>query len=137
MRGEYQHNIDSKGRLIFPVKLREELGENFVIFRGLDNCIYVYSQEQWKSFEEKLSALPASKGRQLRRFFSANFVCEPDGQGRILIPQVLREHAGLQKDVTVIGVMDHVEIWDSAAWKKYNDETDDDEIAAMMETMDV
>ena len=96
MRGEYQHNIDAKGRLIFPIKLREQLGEHFIIFKGLDNCLYVYSQKQWETFEESLSALPASTGRKLRRFFSANFECEPDGQGRILVPQVLREYAGLQ-----------------------------------------
>ena len=137
MRGEYQHNIDSKGRLIFPIKLREELGDHFVIFRGLDNCIYVYSQEQWERFEEKLSQLPSSNARQLRRFFSANFVCEPDAQGRILIPQVLRDHAHLQKDVTVIGVLDHVEIWDSAAWKQYNDSTSTEEIAALRDSLGV
>ena len=137
MRGEYQHTIDSKGRLIFPIKLREELGENFVIFRGLDNCVSVYSQEQWHRFEEKLAQLPSASARQLRRFFSANFVCEPDAQGRILIPQVLRDHAHLQKDVTVIGVMDHVEIWDSTAWKEYNEQTNTKEIADAMDAMGV
>lgn len=137
MRGEYQHNIDAKGRLIFPIKLREELGEHFVIFKGLDKCLYVYSENQWAAFEEKLSALPASQGRQLLRFFSSNFVCEPDVQGRILVPQVLREYAGLQKDVTVVGVLDHVEIWDSAAWKQYNDDTSTEEIAALMDSLGV
>ena len=95
MRGEYQHNIDAKGRLIFPIKLREALGEHFVIFKGLDNCINVYSQEKWAAFEQQLAALP-SKARKVQRFFSANFECEPDAQGRILIPQTLREYAGLR-----------------------------------------
>ena len=131
MRGEYQHNIDAKGRLIFPIKLREALGEHFVIFKGLDNCINVYSQEKWAAFEQQLAALP-SKARKVQRFFSANFECEPDAQGRILIPQTLREYAGLRKDVTVIGMIDHVEIWDSAAWKAYNDSTDTEDVAAMM-----
>ena len=131
MRGEYQHNIDAKGRLIFPIKLREALGEHFVIFKGLDNCINVYSKEKWAAFEQQLAALP-SKARKVQRFFSANFECEPDAQGRILIPQTLREYAGLRKDVTVIGMIDHVEIWDSAAWKAYNDSTDTEDVAAMM-----
>ena len=136
MRGEYQHNIDAKGRLIFPIKLREALGEHFVIFKGLDNCINVYSQEKWAAFEQQLAALP-SKARKVQRFFSANFECEPDAQGRILIPQTLREYAGLRKDVTVIGMIDHVEIWDSAAWKSYNDSTDTEDVAAMMDMLGV
>ena len=136
MRGEYQHNIDAKGRLIFPIKLREALGEHFVIFKGLDNYINVYSQEKWAAFEQQLAALP-SKARKVQRFFSANFECEPDAQGRILIPQTLREYAGLRKDVTVIGMIDHVEIWDSAAWKAYNDSTDTEDVAAMMDMLGV
>ena len=136
MRGEYQHNIDAKCRLIFPIKLREALGEHFVIFKGLDNCINVYSQEKWAAFEQQLAALP-SKARKVQRFFSANFECEPDAQGRILIPQTLREYAGLRKDVTVIGMIDHVEIWDSAAWKAYNDSTDTEDVAAMMDMLGV
>ena len=136
MRGEYQHNIDAKGRLIFPIKLREALGEHFVIFKGLDNCINVYSQEKWAAFEQQLAALP-SKARKVQRFFSANFECEPDAQGRILIPQTLREYAGLRKDVTVIGMIDHVEIWDSAAWKAYNDSTDTEDVAARMDMLGV
>ena len=136
MRGEYQHYIDAKGRLIFPIKLREALGEHFVIFKGLDNCINVYSQEKWAAFEQQLAALP-SKARKVQRFFSANFECEPDAQGRILIPQTLREYAGLRKDVTVIGMIDHVEIWDSAAWKAYNDSTDTEDVAAMMDMLGV
>ena len=134
MRGEYQHNIDAKGRLIFPIKLREALGEHFVIFKGLDNCINVYSQEKWAAFEQQLAALP-SKAPKVQRFFSANFECEPDAQGRILIPRTLREYAGLRKDVTVIGMIDHVEIWDSAAWKAYNDSTDTEDVAAMMDML--
>ena len=136
MRGEYQHNIDAKGRLIFPIKLREALGEHFVIFKGLDNCINVYSQEKWAAFEQQLAALP-SKARKVQRFFSANFECEPDAQGRILIPQTLREYAGLRKDVTVIGMIDHVEIWDSAAWKGWNRAAGAEEVAAMMDMLGV
>ena len=136
MRGEYQHNIDAKGRLIFPIKLREELGEHFVIFKGLDNCINVYSQEKWNAFEEQLAALP-SKARKVQRFFSANFECEPDAQGRIVIPQSLREYAGLNKDVVVVGIQNRAEIWDSDAWKQYNSDLSSDDIAELMEDLGV
>ena len=132
MRGEYQHNIDAKGRLIFPIKLREELGEHFVIFKGLDNCINVYSQEKWNAFEAQLAALP-SKARKVQRFFSANFECEPDAQGRILIPQTLRDYAELKKDVTVIGMIDHVEIWDKQAWLDMDAALDEMDMLALME----
>ena len=132
MRGEYQHNIDAKGRLIFPIKLREELGEHFVIFKGLDNCLNVYSQEKWNAFEQQLAALP-SKARKVQRFFSANFECEPDSQGRILIPPTLREYAELKKDVTVIGMIDHVEIWDKQAWLDMDAALDEMDMLALME----
>ena len=136
MRGEYQHNVDAKGRMIFPSKLREELGDEFVIFKGLDNCIYAYSMEDWEAFEKKLSALP-SNARKLQRFFSDNTVCVPDAQGRILIPQSLREYAGIKKNVTVAGIMNRAEIWDTQAWKDYNSGTTSDEIAEQMFTQDI
>ncbi len=136
MRGEYQHNIDAKGRLIFPIKLREELGERFVIFKGLDECLWVYSNEDWGKFERKIAALPA-KARKMQRFYSANFECEPDGQGRIVVPQSLREYAGLQKEVVIVGIQNRVEIWDQARWNQYNSDLSSDDIAALMEDMDV
>ncbi len=117
MTGEYYHSIDNKGRLIIPVKLREELGESFYITKGLDNCIFVYSQENWKAIESKIEALPLSKSRNLQRMLFASAVkCELDAQGRILIPQKLREYAGLAKEVVVIGVLNRAEIWDCDKW---------------------
>ena len=116
MRGEYQHNIDAKGRLIFPIKLREELGEHFVIFKGLDNCLNVYSQEKWNAFEQQLAALP-SKARKVQRFFSANFECEPDSQGRILLPQALLDYAQVEKNAVVVGNCDCAEIWSEALYE--------------------
>ena len=136
MRGEYQHSIDAKGRLIFPIKLREELGERFVIFKGLDNCLWVYSNADWDTFEKKIAALPA-KARKMQRFYSANFECEPDAQGRIVIPQSLREYAGLTKDVVVVGIQNRAEIWDSDAWKQYNSDLSSDDIAELMEDLGV
>ncbi|MBQ9535782.1 MAG: division/cell wall cluster transcriptional repressor MraZ [Clostridia bacterium] len=136
MRGEYQHNIDAKGRLIFPINLRKELGDKFVVFKGLDNCLWVYSVPDWEEFERKIAALP-TKARKLQRFYSANFECEPDSQGRILIPQSLRAYAGLQKDVVVVGIQNRAEIWDSKAWDEYNGDLTSDDIAELMEAMDV
>ena len=122
MRGDYSCTLDAKGRIIFPAKLREELGESFVIFRGFDNCITVYKNQDWQTFEEKLSAL-GSEGLELQRYYSVNFLCEPDGQGRMMIPDSLRNHAGLQtgKDqVIIIGMQNKAEIWDKARWDAYN-----------------
>ena len=102
--GEYQHTLDPKGRVNFPARLRESLGSTFIITKGLDNCLYVYSMEEWKVLEDKIRALPMSKSRNLQRFFFAGAAeAEPDKQGRVLIPAHLREYAGLTKDVTVIG----------------------------------
>ena len=133
MRGEYQHNIDAKGRLIFPIKLREELGEGFVIFKGLDGCIWAYTKEDWDAFEDKIASLPVAKARKLQRFYSANYPCEPDGQGRILIPQSLRTYAGITKDVIIAGVQRRVEIWDAQRWQEYNDSVTEEEICEIME----
>lgn len=136
MRGEYQHNIDAKGRMIFPVKFREELGEGFVVAKGLDNCLNVYSKSDWEEFENKISSLP-SKARKMQRFFCDSTVCEPDVQGRIIIPNSLREYAGLTKEVTIVGMQRRAEIWDRAAWKRYNSDVTSDDIAALMDDMGV
>ena len=112
--GEYNHTIDTKGRLIVPAKFREELGESFVITKGLDGCLCVYTNDEWTSFEGKLRALPFTNqnARKMTRFFMAGATtCEIDKQGRILIPGVLREFAELEKDVVLVGVASRVEIW--------------------------
>ena len=137
MRGEYLHSVDTKGRMIFPAKLREELGEGFVIFKGLDGCICVYSKEDWDAFEKKIAGLPVAKARKLQRFYSANYPCEPDGQGRILIPQSLREYAGNQKDDVDAGIQRRAEIWDVERWRAYNEELTSDEIAELMQEEEI
>lgn len=117
--GEYSHTIDAKGRLIVPAKYREILGDTFVVTKGLDGCLYIYRNEEWEQFEEKLSRLPSSKRdtRKMQRYFlsSADRV-EVDKQGRILIQSKLREFAGLQKDVVFAGVGKKIEIWSSENW---------------------
>ena len=119
-KGEYSHTIDAKGRLIMPSKYRELLGETFIVTRGFDHCLYVYDQNDWEKFEEALRALPIGNPstRKLQRFFIGGAVdAEIDKQGRVLIPGVLREHAGLEKNITLVGVGSHIEIWDKDKWE--------------------
>ena len=118
MTGQYAHNIDAKGRLFIPAKLREELGETFHVTIGPDHCLTIYPNETWDDFMAKFREMPYSMGKSLR-VLSANAVdCEPDAQGRILIPAKLREYAGLQKEVVVIGSFDRAEIWNAERWAR-------------------
>lgn len=120
--GEFQHNIDTKGRIIVPAKFREELGDTFVITRGLDQCLFAYPMNEWKLLEEKLKKLPLTKkdARAFTRFFFSGAVeCEIDKQGRINIPQPLRNYAVLDKECVVIGVSNRVEFWASENWEDY------------------
>lgn len=127
--GEFHYSIDPKGRLNFPFKLREELGEKFVVAKSLvDKCLVVYSMEEWDKLVKKVSALPMAKGRNIRRrLFSSMSEQAPDKQGRILIPAELRKFAELKKDVTIIGVSDYCEIWDSETWEMLSDKIDNDD----------
>ena len=139
--GEYSHTIDSKGRMIVPAKFRTELGERFIVTKGFDGCLYGYSLEEWKNIEEKIKTLPLITGKDARNFtrffFSSAIECELDAQGRILIAQKLREHAGLIKDVIVIGVSTRIEIWSKENWEAYNDNQDSDDIAEKMSMLGI
>lgn len=121
--GEYQHTLDSKGRIIIPSKFREELGEEFVMTKGLDNCLFVYPKEEWAILEEKLKTLPLTN-RDARAFIRFFFAGASEGaldkQGRVLIPANLREHSKLDKDAVVIGVSTRMEIWSKEEWDAYN-----------------
>jgi len=122
--GEYEHSIDAKGRLSMPAKLKSEIGDKFVVTKGLEGCLFVYSLAEWQNFEEKLKSLPLTNknARTLTRFFLAGATeCEIDKQGRFLIASNLREYAGLQKEVVIIGVLGRLEIWDKAKWQEYNE----------------
>ena len=133
--GEYNHTIDAKGRLIVPSRFREILGDAFVVTKGLDGCRFVYDNEEWKLFEEKLRALPITnkEARQFVRFFLAGAAeVEVDKQGRILIPNVLREFAGLAKDVALVGVGSRIEIWSRERFEDTAAFDDMDEIAEHM-----
>ena len=121
--GEYNHNIDSKGRLIIPSKFREELGDNFIITKGFDNCLFVFPENEWKAFGDKLAALPMSQknARAMTRFFFGSAVeGDLDKQGRVLLSSALRSHAGLEKEVVLVGTRNRVEIWDKARWDADN-----------------
>ena len=118
MTGQYAHNIDAKGRLFIPARLREELGQTFHVTVGMDHCLSIYSDESWAAFTDKVRSLPYSKAKALRPLFANAVDCEPDGQGRILIPTKLREYADLQKEVVVIGSFDRAEIWNTERWAR-------------------
>lgn len=139
--GEYQHSIDAKGRIIVPSKFREELGYKFILTKGLDNCLFIYPMEEWKKFENKLVTLPISSKEArafVRYFFSSAVECEIDKQGRLNIPQHLREHARIDKELVTIGVMSRVEIWSKEEWIDYgNNSLGYDDIAEKMEELGI
>ncbi len=133
--GEYNHTIDAKGRMIVPSKFREQLGNEFVVTKGLDGCLFVYSQEEWTNIEEKFKqvSLTTKDARKFSRFFFAGAATvEVDKQGRILLPSVLREFAGLEKDIVSVGVLSRIEIWSKDKWQESNEYDDMDEIAEHM-----
>jgi MraZ protein len=121
-RGEFQHTLDDKGRVIIPARLREGLGENSIVTRGLDRCLFLYPLAEWTRLEQRLKKLPFTKSDARafnRMFFSGAAEVEADRQGRILIPQNLRDYAGIEKDVMIIGVSNRVEVWSEPGWKQY------------------
>ena len=123
--GEFEHSIDTKGRLVLPAKIKDDLGKEFIVTKGLDGCLFGYSLEEWNKFEEKLKTLPLTNKitRDFVRFFLSGAVEEEtDKQGRFLLPANLREYASLTKDAVIIGVGTRIEIWDKKKWNEYNSE---------------
>ena len=136
MKGEYQHTLDAKGRLFIPAKLREQLGDGFVVTKGLDECLFLYPQKAWDELEQKIRQLPMSKSRDLQRFFLSSAAdVTVDRQGRIVIPTTLRSYANLERDVVVIGVGERAELWDARRWNAYTDDLDCESIAQAMEEL--
>ncbi|QUI23199.1 division/cell wall cluster transcriptional repressor MraZ [Vallitalea pronyensis] len=140
--GEYKHSIDDKGRLIVPAKFRSLLGEAFYITKGFDQCIFVYTEDEWNKFIEKLNNNPMKKkdARRIQRFFIASATeCMLDKQGRILIPSHLRDYSEIEKEVILIGVSNRVEIWSKENWEAYNEDDDLDisDLAEDMEDLDI
>ena len=137
MTGEYQHTLDSKGRLFIPARLRDELGGIFYVTLSMDKCLSAYSAESWQAFSDKVNAMPYVKQRKMRPLFAYAAKCELDSQGRILLPQNLRDFAGLTKNVTIVGCNNHAELWDSESWNAvYALETTPENIAAVMEELE-
>ena len=123
--GEFEHSIDTKGRLVLPAKIKDDLGKEFIVTKGLDGCLFGYSLTEWNKFEEKLKTLPLTNKitRDFVRFFLSGAVEEEtDKQGRFLLPANLREYASLTKDAVIIGVGTRIEIWDKKKWHEYNSE---------------
>ena len=140
--GEYEHSLDVKGRLILPAKIREDMGDKFIVTKGLDGCLFGFSQNEWTNFEEKLKTLPLTNknARDFVRFFlSGATECEIDKQGRFLITSNLREYATLEKDAIIIGVGTRIEIWNREKWKSYNSDENisADEIAENMTMLSI
>lgn len=135
--GEYQHTLDNKGRIFIPARLREELGASVYVTLSMDRCLSVYSDENWSALTEKVNALPYVRQRKMRPLFSYAIRCELDAQGRILLPQNLRDWAGLEKNVTVVGCNNHAELWNSDSWKSVlAEETTPENIAAVLEELE-
>ena len=140
MLGQYDHTIDAKGRIIIPAKFREQMGDDFIITKGLDHQLFVYAPDEWNLFEAKLRALPISnpQARKLSRFFlvGASDVTV-DKQGRITLPMQLREFAGITRDVLLAGVGNHLEIWDPDRYNELNTYEDMDEVAMSLEGFNI
>jgi len=140
MLGQYDHTIDAKGRIIIPAKFREQMGDDFIITKGLDHQLFVYAPDEWNLFEAKLRALPISnpQARKLSRFFlvGASDVTV-DKQGRITLPMQLREFAGITKDVLLAGVGNHLEIWNPDRYNELNTYEDMDEVAMSLEGFNI
>ena len=125
--GQYNHTIDDKGRIIIPSKIRNDLGNNFIVTRGLDGCLFIYSNTEWENIINKYKNLPDTKEKRnfLRVFLSGASICEYDKQGRINIAQPLMTYAGLEKECVIIGVNDRIEIWSKEKWDAFmNDNID-------------
>ncbi len=135
LMGEFEHTLDAKGRVSMPAKLRKDMGDAFILTKGLDGCLFAFSSEEWLNFESKLKSLPLSdkNARNFVRFFLAGATeCEIDKQGRFLIPQNLRQAGSLEKEAVIIGVGTRLEIWDKSTWQAKDEEISADEIAENM-----
>ena len=133
--GRYQHNIDAKGRIFVPAKLREKLGDSFIAAAVMDHCVSLYSMEEWDKLQQGLAEMPMTKARKLQRYLSANASdVQVDAQGRILLPKHLLEYAGLEKEALVVGAGNRAEIWNPAGYEEDSGSMTSEEVeAAFME----
>lgn len=137
--GQYEHSIDTKGRIIVPARFRENLGESFVVTRGLDGCLFLYPDAEWQKFVEKLQSLPSNQNtrRMQRQFLSKAMEVAIDKQGRILIPSLLREIASLEKEVVFVGMMNRIEVWDKQTLAEQDMQEDEEALEATLDELDI
>lgn len=136
LMGKYPHSIDSKNRLIIPSKLKEQLGSTITIIKDAERCLCVYSAEEWTSYTAKINELPKSKAREIVRFLYANAVeVQPDGQGRVVLPQDMIEYAGITKNVVTVGCGKYVEIWAEEKWNEMKLSDEPEDFAATLELL--
>lgn len=137
--GQYEHSIDAKGRTIIPAKYRDDLGETFVVTRGLDGCLFLYPQSEWQNFVEKLQELPSNQNTRKiqRQFLSKAMEVVLDKQGRILIPALLRKEAALEKEVVFVGMMNRVEVWDKSRLTEQEMQEDEEALEITMDELDI
>lgn len=134
--GTYEHSLDAKGRLFIPAQLRKELGDTLYVTMGLDGCLAVYPQETWDTFTERFASMPMSQSKAMRPLFANAAKCEPDAQGRILIPGKLREYAALDREVVINGMSKCVELWNPERWAPIETAgLDSEDLAAAMEEL--
>ena len=137
MTGIFQHTIDAKGRIFIPARLRDELGAAFYVTLSMEQCLAAFSDEGWAKFEEKYNTMPREHKNRMRPIFSHAARCDLDGQGRILLPQSLRDFRGLKKNVAVVGAGDCVQFWDSEVWAATDaGETTAENIAAVFRELE-
>jgi MraZ protein len=139
--GEYHHNLDAKGRLIIPAKLRDQVGDKMIFTRGMEGCIFGYSEEEWQKIEDKLARLPLTKRsarKFTRMFYSGAQEAEFDKQGRVTLTTTLREHAKLSKSCVIVGVYNRIEIWSQDQWEQYEEDANEnyDDIAEELDDME-
>ncbi len=134
--GTFERSLDAKDRLMLPARLQDDLGAECYLTMGMDRCLALYPESSWQMFTEKFAALPMSQSRKLRPLFANAVKCRPDSQGRINIPQRLREFAGITKDVAIIGVHNRAEIWDLDAWRANDEEMTPEKMVELMEALD-
>ncbi len=131
--GQYTHTVDAKGRTFIPAKYREELGESFVVTRGTAKCLTVYPMSEWETYTAKIAELPQAHAAKIRRFvFSNASDVSPDAQGRIGLVAGLREYAGIEKNVVIVGLGAYIEIWAEDAWAAENEAESGGEIEDLM-----
>ena len=135
LEGRFEMSLDAKGRLFFPAKQREKLvGNTLHITRGLDDCLFAFTDEQWEAFKERMRSLPVAKARQMERYFIGNSSStEMDPQGRVTVDQNLRTFAGLTKEITLVGLLERMEIWDTARWNAMNDDLTADDVDSLLQ----